>query len=266
MALNSEARFTSASLLSPLFLEISKGTKEKRLKTLLDQGKLKSSEKIYLDGLPYASIGDVFALAADIKQVLEKIQLPLENAAGLIENVSVEFTGILRDIDQLLIQVQPRILALMDHSDGFIQNTSKEIIPTLQNVRQTTDLLKTGVPKTISAVDKKVSGVLGDANGLIRSVSPELVSTVQSLRESMQQLRTQANSVEKRLSALLDNSNRVVVDNKDEIDRILIRLEKNLHKYGKHEQPTGKKSLAASLENRSEERSKPCISGLESYR
>ena len=226
VALNSNARFTSASLLSPLFLEISGGSKDQRIKTLLNFGTLKPSEKIYLAGQPSASIVDLLGLAANIKPVLATLQHTLDSVAGLVDNVSNELTGIMQDASQLLKQTQPRVLSLMDTADGFINNASGEAIPTLQNVRITTDSLKKNLPKTIDSVEHKVSTALTDADGFIRSASPEMIITVRTLRESLEQLRNQAGSIEKRLSAVLDNTNGVVVNNKDEIERIMIRLEK----------------------------------------
>jgi ABC-type transporter Mla subunit MlaD len=233
VATDSQARFTSSSLLSSLFLEISGGSEDQKIKKLLQEGELDLQNPIYIDAMPYISIGEVFALAADVKLALQKVETladdlrpALQKAAGFVDSVSLEFTVILSEINSAIVSTKPRISTLLDHSDDVILGVSSEIVPTIATIRKGADSLSQTLPQVVQNIDRNVDDILMDAHGLIASASPELISTMQALRESIISLKDRVENVESRVVTILDTTNSVVEDNRDELHRILLRLER----------------------------------------
>ncbi|MBD3265395.1 MCE family protein [bacterium] len=233
VATDSQARLTSANLLSPLFLEISGGSEDKKIKTLLREGKLNLQDPIYIQARPYTSIGEVFALATDVKQALGKmesladeLQPALRSADGFIQSASAEFITILREMDELFVASSPRVLNLLDHSDQMIVSASQEIIPTVQTVHRGARELSQTLPRVVNNLDTNVTNILRDADAMVKSVSPELITTMTSMREAVSSLKARVANVESRLVMILDNANRLVESNRDELERIVLRVER----------------------------------------
>jgi ABC-type transporter Mla subunit MlaD len=233
VATDSEARFTSASLLSNLFIEISGGSDEKKIKHLLEEGEVDpEDEKIYIEAEPYISIGEVFALASDVKGALQKIEEladelkpALRSAQGFVESVSVEFTDMLDEMDDLFVESKPIVVDLLENSNGMILAASQEMIPAIQTVRSGADRISKTLPRVVDHIDKNLADILDEAEGLIKSVSPEMKMTMVTLRESIESLQTRMTNIESHLIVILENANQVVEENRDEIERIMIRME-----------------------------------------
>jgi ABC-type transporter Mla subunit MlaD len=153
VALDSEARFTAASLLSPLFIDITGGTPEKRIYTLLIEDKL-NPDDVLIEATPYMSIGDVFALAADVKSILNKVEGildeiydPLSKFGGFVSNVSGEISVILADIRSITSESRPRVQEFLETSSGLISSASDRISATLRNIEESSEALPKFSPK-----------------------------------------------------------------------------------------------------------------------
>lgn len=227
VALDSDIEFASAGLLSALFVEITGGSRDKRLNTLIESGELDPAEGIYLDGTPYASIGDFFALASDVKEVLTKVgglldnaQEPLNAASGLVESLSGELQVIARETRELIQEARPRFRSILDQSGALIVNASGEAVPMLANLRETSEELSPFMKRG----GAKVEAMLDQANSLIASVSPEVVDTMVEAKSLVASLNDRVEVVQERIATLLENLDKAVIDNRAEIDGILGNL------------------------------------------
>ena len=228
VALDSEARFTSASLLAPLFLEIFGGSPEKRIKTLVAKREIDPSA-IYLKATPFVSIGDFFSLAGNVKELLVKmdalldnLNTPLGQAGGLIANVSREIEVILNEVEQLVVEGRPRILRVLDQTHGLIVDASAHIIPILDHV-------KTGVaevPKMATQTAAKMNRVLDQANDLIVAASPATLQTVDDLRKTILDLRERVGRVETHLTKVLSDTDGLITENRKDLDEIILHLKR----------------------------------------
>ncbi len=237
VAIDSEVKFTSAGLLTPLYVDIHGGSKEKKIKELLLQGKkidtpfgkqIITRDNIYIKAAPYYSIGDVFALTGQIEEALEKVEVNLDSlyptlsqVGDFIDNVSKETTIILKEVEVLATGARPRIIEMLDHTNSLIQDASAEVIPTLKNIRDGSDK----VPPLLTKAGEGVTNVIQKAGGLIDAVSPEVVQTAEALQQTILALNRRVETIENNLTTLLSDVDHVVVENQDEINRIIRYLE-----------------------------------------
>lgn len=226
VSLDSKVEFTSSGLLSPLFIEISEGTKEKRLCTLIDEGKL-DPNKIYIDGTPYASIGEFFALASDVKivlgkvnNVLDDIQEPLGKASGIVDDLSGELRVIADEVKGLLKDARPRFRNVLDQSSGLIASASGEVVPTLQNLRKASGDVSPILKKTGDKVDQALTQV----NEMIDEISPEASAAVREVKLLVIGLKSRVSELQGKVTTLLDDVDNAIVDNRSEIDGLLANL------------------------------------------
>ncbi len=226
VSMDSKVEFTSSGLLSPLFIEISGGSEEKRLNTLVEQGQL-DPDNIYIDGVPYVSIGEFFALASDAKVVLGKVnnaldsfQGPLSKASGIVDNISAELKVILADVRDLFKESRPRLKGLLDQSTNLIASASGEVMPTLQNLHDASGEVK----PMVSKVGGHLDDALSKANNLIASISPDAAATVKEMRSLMERLQTRIDAIQQKAATLLDDVDKAIVENRAEIDSMLANL------------------------------------------
>lgn len=232
VALDSKARFTSASLLAPLFLDIYGGTKEQRIRTLLETNQLPPEPPVILEAEPYVSLTEVFALTADIKNTLRRVdemaldvKPALMTADGLLKEVSREFSKLLVEFDGLIVDAHPRIVDLLEHSDDLISGASTELFPSVRSVLQGAEAVSSTLPPAIQNADQNITAVLSNTHALISSASPEILAAIRSVRGAVQSLEGRIENIEASLSTVLTQSSDVIQTNKDEIERILIRLD-----------------------------------------
>lgn len=228
VALDSIVRFTSESLLSPLFLDISGGTREKRIAPLLDSGKIKP-EDIELSAMPYASIGDFFALAGDVKAIAAKVEVlltdlqdPILKVGGFIDNVSQEMEIILGEVEGTVTEARPYMVGMMNYSSLLVQDVSRSIVPTLNNIRRGSE----DVPLMMQDARKGVNEVMSKASGLIDAVSPEITQTAQEVRLILEDLRGRMQRLEDSLVKMLNDTDSILVDNREEIENTIRHLQR----------------------------------------
>lgn len=231
VSLDSIVNFTSDSLLSPLFINITGGSEEKRISLLLNQEKFDEASIPPLMGEAYTSINDVFALAGDVKDVLAKVELILDDlhysladAGGLISSVSAEFTVALREVRETVQEARPEFLQIFQNANSMIAEASRTLIPTLENVRISSATL----PLIIDDTRAGVNDVMNRAAGLIAAVSPDLTETAKEVRLILQDLRERMQRLEGSLVRVLDDADSLMVDNKEVINRIVIHLERTM--------------------------------------
>ena len=225
---DSDVRFTSAGLLSPLYIEITGGKKELRLHKRIKQNKVKPNE-IYMKAEAYYSFGDMLALAGNVEESLEKVQdvldtlnPTLQQIGGLVSNVSAEANIILHEIDQLAITARPKFIELLDTTHSMIGDASSQIIPTLKDIREGAGK----VPALMEHAGAGVTRVIKQTSDLIDSVSPEVVNTIATLRITIENLHERITIIEKNLSTLLSDVDHLVVENRVDIDRMIQFLER----------------------------------------
>ncbi len=228
VSIDSKAHFTSAGLLSPLFVEISGGSKEKRLRDLLRTGVL-DPQNIYLDAEPYLSFGEIFSVAGNIKGVLKKVEDLLDGVGGLppeiagfITEVSRETQHILRELDGTLVEGRPRVITTIDQMNGLIRSASEQAIPALENLRKGS----ASIPGLMGDTRQKLSAVLNKTAGLIDSVSPDLDTITDESLLLIQDLRQQVESLHTAVLQLTNHIDSMVVDNQEDIHRIVSHLER----------------------------------------
>lgn len=219
VALDSECRFTSAGLLSSLFIEISGGSPEKRLARLLRIGEIEEGN-ITLEAAPYLSVGELFALAGDVKttlgkveEVLDNLNGPIRSAGDLIQDVSGEIKTLLAGVRGLVDRGGGKIELALDNANGFVAAASAEAIPALANVRRTAERL----PGAIGRAEEKIGRLLEDADGMIAAASPEIILLAATLRETAEDFRGQAARLEEKLSAALDGAGGLIEENRQDI-------------------------------------------------
>ena len=233
ISLDSICRFTSASLLSSLFIEISGGSTNLLVRDLLAQGKIKESE-IRLKSETYLSIGDVFSLAGDVKmtlskfnQTLDNVNGPLGTASALVQDISGELKGILKNVHHLVTEGDRLLTSVLENANGLIVDSSANVIPALRDIR--TSMGK--FPTLVDDVHSQISHVMDSAGDLIVSASPQLHDLVGDLRDTLQELRRRVAILEERFSRLLQDSDALIVENRQDVDAIidyLKRTSKNL--------------------------------------
>ncbi|MDP8246387.1 MAG: MlaD family protein [Candidatus Hinthialibacter antarcticus] len=232
VSMDSKVEFTSSGMLSPLFIEISGGTKEQRLSTLIEKGNL-DPENIYIDGTPYASIGEFFALASDVKIVLAKvndvldgIQEPLGKASGIVDDLSGEVKVIASELREMLQEARPRFRNVLDKSGDLIASASGEVVPTLRNLREASG----DVSPLVKNVGDKMDKALAQVNDLIDEISPDASATVREMRQLMQSVKTRIGEIQDKAATLLDDVDKAIVENRSEIDGMLANLkETSIH-------------------------------------
>ncbi len=220
---DSKARFTSSGLLSPLFIEISGGSEEKRIKKLLNKRDF-NPDNVYLEAEPYV---DVLSLSSNVKQALTKVEGVLDSLhptlnqiGGLVSNVSKEVGIILKEVDKLAVSSRPKFLAILDNTNDLIEDASSQVVPALKDIRSSAG----EVPNLISNAGDKVTHVIDKTGGLIDSVSPEVIHTVKEIRSTVQELQNRIHNIENHLTLLLSDVDNLVVDNRQDIDRIIDQL------------------------------------------
>lgn len=226
VSMDSKVEFTSAGLLSPLFIEISGGSNEQRLSTLIDEGKL-DPDNIYINGTPYTSIGEFFALASDVKIVLAKvnetldgIQEPLSKASGIVDNLSGELKVIASEVRDLMKEARPRFRNVLDQSSELIVSASGEVVPALRNLRDASG----DISPLVNNVGDKMNEALTQANQLIASISPDAAASVREMRLLMEGLQSRLGEIQNKASTLLDDVDQAIVENRAEIDSMLANL------------------------------------------
>lgn len=228
VSIDSKVRFTSAGLLSPLFVEISEGSKEKRLRDLLAKGEIERN-KIYLEADPYLSFGEIFAVAGDVKGVLKQVETILsgiselpDDIAGFVSEASREIVMILSKTDRILEEGQPRIITALDRVNGLVAGASSEMIPTLRDIRQGA----AGVPTFVTDTHKKLNKVMDNTAGLIDTVSPEIAQLSQEAVLLIQDLRNRVQTLQDSIVKMMGDVDGLVVDNREDIGRIVTHLER----------------------------------------
>jgi len=227
VSLDSKVRFTSASLLSPLFISISGGSKSKRIRELIKNGAI-NEQDIYLEAEPYLSIGEIFALAGDVKNVLQKVEgvlgeidKPLLAISDFVDDASKNVNLIMHEIDGMISDGHPRINQLLDNSNNMITSASGEIIPTLRDIRNGAR----GVPRLVSNTQKKLHDVLDKTSGLIESVSPVLDEISDEAIVLIKNINKRIETIQSSIVRLTNDVDSVVVNNREDIDRIVAHLE-----------------------------------------
>ncbi len=227
VSLDSKVNFTSASLLSPLFISISGGSKTKRIRDLIKNGAIDTKD-IYLEAEPYLSIGAIFALAGDVKNVLQKVEgvlgeidKPLMAISDFIDDASKNVNIIMHDVDGMISDGHPRINQLLDNSNNMITSASGEIIPTLQDIRKGAK----GVAPLVSNTQKQLHDVLNKTSGLIESISPELDELSDEAIVLIKSINKRIETIQSSIVRLTNDVDSVVVNNREDIDRIVAHLE-----------------------------------------
>ncbi len=225
---DSKARITSSRMLAPNFLEISGGSEALRLNHLLRTGK-KDLDEIYLEADPYTSISDVFSLAGDVRHALNKVEVvledlrnPLQKASGLIDSVSDNLKIVMRELRFVVEESRPELKRFLLHLNGLIEEASASIKPILAKV----DKGVGKVPTMLDDTSLRFQKLLTSANGLVESVSPQIFKTTMEVRESLRDLRDKIGRVEHNLSTLLQDADNLLVENEQDIARIIDRLER----------------------------------------
>ncbi|RJP31088.1 MAG: MCE family protein [Candidatus Omnitrophota bacterium] len=237
VATDSEIQFTAAGLLSPLYIDITGGSSDRKIKKLLKKGSsisdatnqpILSAEAIYIPAKTYYSFGDVMAMSGRITAALDKVEANLDalyptlhQLGGFIENVSREADVILKEIDQLAVAASPKFLSILNHANTMIQDASAQMIPALQNVRVGAER----IPALISQTGNGVTGLIDKTGGLIDAVSPEVSHTAETLRATLLDVKERMAVIEKNLSTLLTDVDQLVVDNREELDHMIRFLE-----------------------------------------
>lgn len=228
VCLDSEAIVTSTGLLAPLYIELRGGSKDQLLTHLLDAGEIDPDE-IYIAATPYATIGEFFALAGDVKSALAKVETVLDNLnepliqiSGLIANVSQDVGAIFIKLDGIVTDIHPHAVGLMEDARGMIASASNEVIPALRNVREGSE----DVPLLLADAREKANSILGRADGMIASASPEVVGMIQDLRGTVDALTERFYGMEMQLSGILASVDEVLDGNKQDIRLIVSHIQR----------------------------------------
>lgn len=227
VSIDSKVRFTSAGLLSPLFVEISEGSSNKRIRDLVLKGEIER-DKIILEADPYLSFGEIFAVAGDAKTALKQLESILLGAsgipkdiAGFINAVSQDVKVILSEIDYLLEQGSPKVFRALDRVDGLITGASEQVIPGLRDIRKTTAYL----PSFVTDTQRDLKRLMNKTGGLIDTVSPEVVKLSGEGVQLLQDLRKRVRELQSSVSVVLEDADSLIVDNREDINRIVAHLE-----------------------------------------
>lgn len=228
VSLDSICRLASSTLLSPLYIEVSGGSRDQKLKHLLNDGKIKEVD-IVLNAEAYLSISDLFALAADVKETLIKVQSVLDNvneplmAAGdLVRNMSDESEILLDKLNVLLTDGHVLVGDTLSNVNSLVKSASAEVIPSLQNIRKGSHQL----PDMLAGVDQKLQLLLQDADALINNIHPEIKTISSELQSAIQSLQSRITNVEQSLVTVLNNADSVLVENKDELKMMIQNLQR----------------------------------------
>ncbi|MEW6236353.1 MAG: MlaD family protein [Candidatus Omnitrophota bacterium] len=230
VSLDSNVQVTSAGLLSPFFINISKGSAEQRIKTLLENGKLEK-DKIILNATPNYTIGEVFSLAGDLKKVLAKVETALDGIGGPIAEVSGFISSAKKDVTEIMgkIQViledsQPRIASLLNNASGLIDSASENVIPALQSVR----MGAAGLPGLVTDAGRGMNDIMSQASGFLRAASPETIAAIRQAKESLAALDSRIQTIQDSLVKAINDADHIVVDNREDIDQIILNLKNAL--------------------------------------
>jgi len=230
VALDSDVQVTTAGLLSPFFINISKGSAEKRIKTLLENNKL-DKNKIVLYATPNYTIGEVFSLAGDLKKVLAQVETALDGVSGPIAEVSgfissakKNVTAIMGKMQAILGESQPRIASLLDNASGLIASASENAIPALQSVRMSA----AGLPELVTDAGRGMNDIMNKASGFISAASPETIAAIRQAKESLTALDSRIQSIQDSIVKTIDDADHIVADNREDIDRIILNLKNAL--------------------------------------
>ncbi|MBI1388655.1 MAG: MCE family protein [bacterium] len=226
VSLDSEVTFTSDTMLSPLYVEINGGQDDKRITTLLAKGEI-NEEDVVLEAKPYASLGDFFALASDVKNVLGKVEVvlddvrePLGKVSGIIDDVSGQLLAISGEVKTMIADAHPRVNGLLDQSSGLIDGASKQVIPALTNVRRGSEDL----PALISQSNEKLQSALKKADELIETMGPDLQATVKEVRGLMESMNGRIDDIQSKVKTLLTTLDGAVKENRPDIDGLIANL------------------------------------------
>lgn len=228
VCLDSVCHLASSTLLSPLYIEISGGSRDQKIKHLLKDRKIKEVD-IVLNAEAYLSISDLFALAADVKDTLLKVQSvldhinePLMAAGDLVKNISNESEVLLDKLNLLLTDGHDRIGDTLGNVNNLVKSASAEVVPTLKNIRKGSNQF----PDLLTGMDQKLQLLLNDADTLINNIHPEVKAISQELQTAVQSLQNRVANVEQNLISVLNNADSMLVDNKDELKMMIQNLQR----------------------------------------
>lgn len=228
VSLDSTCRLSSSSMLSPLYIEISGGTREQKLKHLLNDKKIKEVD-IVLQAEAYLSIGDLFALAADVKNTLMKVQTVLDNlneplivAGDLIKNISGESEVLLDNLNLLVSDGHSRINETLGITNSFISSASSEVLPSLKKIRVSSENL----PSLLSSIDSKLNMLLDDADVLVQGLQPEIKTISSEMKDAIGLLKNRIAKIEETLVTMLNNADGLLTDNRDQVKLMLQNLQR----------------------------------------
>lgn len=228
VSLDSICRLSSSSMLAPLYIEITGGTREQKLKYLLNDKEIKEVD-IVLNAEQYLSIGDLFALAADVKNTLIKVQTVLDNvneplmvAGDLIKNISGESEVLLENLNLLVEDSHVLLKNTLASAGDFIDSTSSEMIPSLKNIRVSTGKL----PPLLTSIDGKLKNLLDDADLLIQNIQPEIQAVSTEMQTTIRSLKGRLSTIEENLVTVLDNADGMLSENRDQVKLMLQNLQR----------------------------------------
>lgn len=223
VSLDSNVQITAANLLAPPFIEIRGGSKDKRLNQLIEAGEIEP-ENVYLQAQPYASIGELFALANDFKPVLKEVEdrlaqleEPFGKVSGLIDQVSEEIRVIFHDLDGVLVDSRPLIRNTLANVNGFVEDASQEAIPLLHNLRAGSDR----IPGLLANLQGDMQTLLKQSNDLIASASPDIAGSAKELRLLLSDFRQRIQDVNQNVTQVLDAVESLVAGNRTDIDTMI---------------------------------------------
>ncbi len=226
VAQDSNVQITSSGLLSPLFINIVGGSEDKRFSHLLAENEI-DHDDLVLQAEPNYSIGEVLALTDDVKSVLGKVEEvldslhePLQNVSSFVHNVSYEITVIAEKAHSILNKMDPRLQEILDNTSHFVISASAQAVPAIQSLRLGADKL----PGLLSKTGQDINRVLAGANDFIQAVSPETSLTIKELRNTVGDFRFRIKNVEDSLTQLLIDLDDLVIDNRDELDEFIVKL------------------------------------------
>lgn len=228
VSIDSKVQFTSAGLLAPLYVDISAGSKEKRLRTLIQKGEI-DRNKIYLDATPYVSFGEIFAVASDLKGVLKQVETILNGVgelpadlAGFVRNASQDITEILNEMNGLLTEGRPLAVSALDRMNGLVLSVSNETTPALRDIRKGA----ADIPSLVTDTHQKMTRVMDKANGMIETASPAIVQLSNEAIALIQNMQNQVQTLQSTASKMLNDADGLITGNREEIGRIMAHLER----------------------------------------
>ncbi len=226
VSLDSICELAASSMLSPLYVEISGGSREQKLKYLLQDNKIKEVD-IVLEAQPYLSISDLYALAGDVKNTLLKAQTTLDNlneplmvAGDLINNISRESLSLLNHLDAFVTNGYVLVEETFGNTNRFIVSASGEVMPMLKRFRKSSEKLD----PLLSGINDKLTLLLDDADRLIQDINPEMKSIAQEIKSTIQILQVRIKNIDNSLVTLLADADHLIQHNRPDFDAMIKNL------------------------------------------